>query len=79
MSGRAISRFQPGVTPPSDSSENDIWFVFYNSKILIKEHDGKIIIPHGYNIRSFNDKVIRKNLSVYWTDRTVMWQKSQRR
>lgn len=30
------SRFKPGISPATDNKEDDLWFIFYRSKLLIR-------------------------------------------
>lgn len=39
--------FQPGFKPPSDYHASDLWFVFRNGRLLIKDNDGRPDIPDG--------------------------------
>lgn len=39
------SKFQTGVVPPEQKTDNDLWFLFYNNKLLVKTIGDKVTIP----------------------------------
>lgn len=58
MSNKTIyQRFQPEFIPPAGKIEKAWWFIFHNSRLLIKLSDAEIRIPSGTELESLKLKI----------------------
>jgi len=44
--------FESGIIPPEGNMDNDLWFLFYNNKLLVRQDGDKIVIPSYSDIQT---------------------------
>lgn len=57
----AGSRFQSGVVPQKESSENDLYFTFHNSRMLVKNEKGRLGIPTEGELKELGVHILRSH------------------
>lgn len=61
MNDNRYLHFTPGVIPPEEKHGEDLWFAFYENKLLVKPGESGLSIPIGADLKNLGLKIVRSH------------------